>query len=368
MTQKKDLKNLNSGFEEFENKRRQLALVSNRSLELYQKYESLQSRFERLHKRSNKTLSTVFTEDLQLRLNTVMSEIRAIQTRQFQVLIKSDYFNNYFVNLNKSLNSVVKVYANQLALLPRLIDIMGPIIQAQLQFRNDYLKIISRSLNTYSVLDQISRQWTQTLISFHADILGLKVDFQYTRKDYKERRQIVIELDQGINENGLVTYQTIEKDGKKYKLVEIPEENHQKLINAYTGVIFDSESTKLAISTQTTTILEVNQNISFRYDSRTATLFIGNYQRTLARGFVHRSLSMITKNKTNMKMIWYYKDLLDELGSKSDKVLKTGSSKPNVNKNCYNKFKYIKDNLPPEIKDFLTVKSDHVYIDAKYIK
>jgi hypothetical protein len=76
----------------------------------------------------------------------------------------------------------------------------------------------------------------------------------------------------------------------------------------------------------------------------------------------------MTKNKKNTKKIWYYKDLLDELGGKSDKVLKTVSSKPNVNKNCYNKFKYIKDNLPPEIKDFLTVKSDHVCINEKYIK
>lgn len=293
-------------------------------------------------------------------LNRIV-EITSLQVRPVFDLLNSDYFRNYLININESLNLVSKTYTNYLASLPRIVDIITPIIQAQLQFRNDYLKIISQSLNTYSVLDQISRQWTQTLISFRADILGLKFDFQYTRKTYREKRQVVVEMDNGVNENGLEIYQSFEKDGQKYKLVAVPEQNYQKLTSAYTGVIFDTKDVKLAISTQTTTILGGNQNPNFTYDTKTATLFVGSYQRILNRGFVHRSLSIITKNKNNKKKVWYYSELL-EMDDPEE------LNRPNSIKKCKDSFYYLKRNLPPEIKDFLIIKSDHVYINEKYIK
>ncbi len=144
-------------------------------------------------------------------------------------------------------------------------------------------------------------------------------------------------------------------------MVAVPEQNYQKLTSAYTGVIFDTKDVKLAISTQTTTILGSNQNPNFTYDTKTATLFVGSYQRILNRGFVHRSLSIITKNKNNKNKVWYYSELL-EMDDPEE------LNRPNSIKKCKDSFYYLKRNLPPEIKDFLIVKSDHVYISEKYIK
>jgi hypothetical protein len=284
-------------------------------------------------------------------INRATRILAEFQTSAVFNLVNSTYFQNYLYSIKQALLGVSQNY----------FDTISPIIQAQMQFRTDYLKIVSLSLNTESVLVQFSKQWTQTLISFNADVLGLTFDFQYTRKDYKEQRQVVVELDEGVNENGLEVYQTFEKDGQKYKLVAIPEQNYQKLTNTYTGVIFDTQDIKLAISTQTTLVLETNQNFYFSYDLKTATLFVGNYERTITRGFVHRSLGIISKSKSNMKKVWYYSELIEiydpeELGKKG------------IIKSCKDKFYFLKRNLPIEIKDFLIVKSDHVYINEKYIK
>ncbi len=309
----------------------------------------------------NDSISSTNAQETSLIGQSILAKQTAkIATLQAKKALNSFDLNS-LSNLNKSLNFITAINADFLAAIPKMTDIINPFIQAQIQFRTDYLKLISQSINSYSVLEQISKQWTQTLVSFKADILGLKFDFQYARKDYNEHRQLVVELDEGVTENGLEVYQTFEKEGKKYKLVAVPEQDYQRLTNTYAGVILDKNDIKLSISTQMTTTLQTDQTAYFSYDSKIATLFVGNYQRTLARGFVHRSLGIITKNKSNMKKVWHYSELLEmddpEELNKKDAI-----------KKCKDSFYYLRRNLPPEIKDFLTVKSDHVYINEKYIK
>jgi hypothetical protein len=375
MTIKKDLKDLNSRLDtklnEIENQKKKLASIPERSLVLYNRHESIKERLERtnsLNALSIRIINTIFFDTLRSELALAIAEIRAIQVRQIHDLINSNYFKNYLAQVLASTRTLTEFSSTYQARCDRLRENMLELVKAQIEFRERFQGIVSESLQPYLALQDYIREWTRSVISINAEILGLKFDFKYTRESYKEHRQVVVELDQGINENGLEVYQAFKKNGQKYKLVAIPEQTYQKLTNAYTRGVFDAKGAKLAISTQTTSILEINQNTRVSYDSRNCMLFVGSYNIAISRGLVHRSLSIMTKNKKNTKKIWYYKDLLDELGGKSDKVLKTVSSKPNVNKNCYNKFKYIKDNLPPEIKDFLTVKSDHVCINEKYIK
>jgi hypothetical protein len=69
----------------------------------------------------------------------------------------------------------------------------------------------------------------------------------------------------------------------------------------------------------------------------------------------------MTKSKANMKKVWYYSYLLELQDS-------VELNKKNIIKKSYESFLHIKRDLPNEIKDFLTVKSDHVCINEKYIK
>ena len=97
------------------------------------------------------------------------------------------------------------------------------IVDAQLKFVPDFSKLIPKQANTDLLFSNISKKWVDSLFNFKADFAGLKLDLTYQKKEYQERRQMVIQLDNVKVENGLEVYREFEKEGKKYKLVAIPE-------------------------------------------------------------------------------------------------------------------------------------------------
>jgi hypothetical protein len=369
MTIKKDLKDLNSRLDtklnEIENQKKKLASIPERSLVLYNRHESIKERLERtnsLNALSIRIINTIFFDTLRSEFALAIAEIRAIQVRQIHDLINSDYFKNYLAQVLASTRILIEFSSTYQARCDRLRENMLELVKAQIEFRERFQGIVSKSLQPYLALQDYIREWTRSVISINAEILGLKFDFKYTRESYKEHRQVVVELDNGKIENGLQVYQTFENKGQRYRLVAIPENNYRRFAHDYTGTILENENIKLSVSTQTNTVLEVVENPKLKYDSRESVLYLGNYQRSVSKyGFVHRSFVIMTKSKANMKKVWYYSYLLELQDS-------VELNKKNIIKKSYESFLHIKRDLPNEIKDFLTVKSDHVCINEKYIK
>ena len=122
-------------------------------------------------------------------------------------------------NINTSILSdhIKYLQANRFAQITQLKSIFD----AQSSFLADFSKLIPKQTNSDLLFGDISKKWADSLFSFKADFAALKLDLTYQRKEYQERRQMVIQLDNVKVENGLEVYQGFEKEGIKYEM-ELP--------------------------------------------------------------------------------------------------------------------------------------------------
>ena len=129
-----------------------------------------------------------------------------------------------------------------------LLDLKS-LFQIQFSLKQSYLESIQNIFNLDGYIQQNIRTIAQTLISFKAEILGVKFDFQYEQKTQTETRQFIVEFDSGTEkEDGIVEYTTFERNGVKYKLQAVPENQMiDDSKNAFTGLILDVDDKVLSV-------------------------------------------------------------------------------------------------------------------------
>jgi hypothetical protein len=290
------------------------------------------------------------------KLNTVSDSLNKIKQMD---LITSDTFSK----LNE-FSKVVTKLDGQISQMKQTALQLSSIIQTQNAFRDSIFQVLSKSTKLDSIIGTLTKEWTQTLVFFKADISGLKFDVSYQKKTYTEKRQLVVELDNSKVENGLEVYQTFEKDGQRYKLVAIPENNFVEFSQATTTLAYSDNQQTASISTFFPVKSKKNKSTKFRYDPKKYTLFVGNHSHTLSfsKSFHFLNHCLIEIHKDKDKTVWYFSDLFDTFDSE---VLNTKEDKK-VLKDCKNWFDYFKKSLVSEIQDLFIVGNKYIKINCKY--
>lgn len=296
-----------------------------------------------------------------------------IQLRSVYQLIGTDFVKTLMSEYMSSANMAARAYMILLDSIPKYVDLVYPLIQAQIEFRNQQALFIQNFYKTTNdALRQYIVEWSKISLKIHADIANLRFNFEYTEERYTEQQQVVINLKDGNYEKGLIEYQEIEHEGNDYQILLVPKTKYDEFKNQYVSLSVDYGNKNLFIGSLTKEELNIAETeLLYSYDHVTKTIILGPYVHSIINGdlktprkrltknfrFIHFVLKYISEH-TN-ETIWFFGNLETEF--ETHKYV--DKNNPKRWKNAFDRLVKL---LPETMEDLFFIGSDYIQLNKKY--